>query len=220
MGNISRRKENGKAILQDRRGCCHPLCLHQNDLPDDQRRATQGRKDQKHSEDLQQGTGQSHETGETQDLHWISKQPNPFQNVHQVMANHRATKTTIGVGRPLFCVIVNLHNVSPSEEKTMDLTAQSLVEAQLYPDQEAVIQDALRSLLHEKPQLRTELAIHRYQNEEISLARAAHMARVSFDRMKEILVKRGIAVRLGPKDEDEARQEIENMGRILAERKS
>jgi predicted HTH domain antitoxin len=102
----------------------------------------------------------------------------------------------------------------------MDLTAQSLVEAKLYPNQEAVIQDALRSLLHDKPQLRIELAIHRYRYEEISLAKAAHLARVSFDRMRELLVKRGIPVRLGPRDEEEAGQEIENMGRILAERKA
>ena len=102
----------------------------------------------------------------------------------------------------------------------MHLNAQSLVEAKLYPSQEAVIQDALRSLLHEKPQLRVELVIHSYQKQEISLAKAAHMARVSFDQMRELLVKRGIDIRLGPRNEEEARQEIENMGRILAEGKA
>jgi predicted HTH domain antitoxin len=98
------------------------------------------------------------------------------------------------------------------------LQPQTLVEAKLYPNQQAVIQDALRSLLQEKPQLRIELAIHRYQTEEISLAKAAHLAGLSFDRMKALLVQRGIQPRLGPADEAEARQEVATMERILAER--
>jgi len=100
----------------------------------------------------------------------------------------------------------------------MNVTAQSLVDAKLYPNQEAVIQDALRSLLHEKPHLRIELAIRSYRDHEISLARAAQLARISFDRMKELLVKRGVQVHLGPEDEEEARREVEDMARILAGR--
>jgi len=96
------------------------------------------------------------------------------------------------------------------------LQPQTLVEAKLYPNQDAVIQDAMRSLLQEKPQLRVELAIHRYQTEEISLAKAAHRAGLSFDRMKALLVQRGIQPRLGPADEAEARQEIAAMEHILA----
>lgn len=94
---------------------------------------------------------------------------------------------------------------------------QALVDAKLYPNRDAVIQDALRSLLAEKPQLRIELAIHRYQTEDISLAKAAHLAGISFDAMKALLVQRGIQLRLGPADEQEARQEIAGMVRILAE---
>jgi Arc/MetJ-type ribon-helix-helix transcriptional regulator len=51
------------------------------------------------------------------------------------------------------------------------LQVQTLVDARLYPDEAAVVQDALRSLLSEKPQLRIELAIHRYQTQDISLAK-------------------------------------------------
>ncbi len=102
----------------------------------------------------------------------------------------------------------------------MNVTTQSLVDAKLYPNQEAVIQDALRSLLQEKPHLRVELAIRSYQDHEISLARTAQLARVSFDRMKELLVKRGIQVHLGPEDEEEAKEEVEDMAHILARRRS
>lgn len=96
------------------------------------------------------------------------------------------------------------------------LQVQTLLDARLYPNESAVIQDALRSLLSEKPQLRIELAIHRYQTQDISLAKAAHLAGVSFDRMKAILVARGIQPRLGPADEVEARAEVAAMHRILS----
>lgn len=101
----------------------------------------------------------------------------------------------------------------------MHVTTQALVDAKLYPNQEAVIQDALRSLLHEKPHLRVELAVRSYQDQEISLARAAQLARLSFDHMREILVKRGIQVHLGSEDAAEARQEVEDMACILAGRR-
>ena len=95
------------------------------------------------------------------------------------------------------------------------LQVPTLVDARLYPDEAAVVQDALRSLLSEKPQLRIELAIHRYQTQDISLAKAAHLAGVSFDRMKTILVARGIQPRLGPEDEADARAEVAELRRIL-----
>jgi len=95
------------------------------------------------------------------------------------------------------------------------LQVQTLVDARLYPDEAAVVQDALRSLLSEKPQLRIELAIHRYQTQNVSLAKAAHLAGVSFDRMKAILVARGVQPRLGPEDEADARAEVAELRRIL-----
>ena len=102
----------------------------------------------------------------------------------------------------------------------MSLSVKDLVDAKIYPNHEAVVQDALRSLFHERPQLRIELAVHSYQNQDISLAKAAHLARVSFDRMKEILVKRGIPLRLGPENVQEAGNEVQSMERLLGERKA
>lgn len=98
------------------------------------------------------------------------------------------------------------------------LQPQTLVNARLYPNQDAVVQDALRSLLQAKPQLRVELAIYRYQTEAISLAKAAHLAGLSFDSFKALLVQRGLQPRLGPADEQDARQEIAALEHILTER--
>ncbi|HET7089342.1 MAG TPA: hypothetical protein VFL17_11890 [Anaerolineae bacterium] len=52
-----------------------------------------------------------------------------------------------------------------------------------------------------------------------SPAKAAHLAGMSFDQMKALLVQRGIQLRLGPSDDTEARQEVTDMQRILADRK-
>ncbi len=100
------------------------------------------------------------------------------------------------------------------------LEPQTLVAARLYPSQAAVIADALRSLLLEKPQLRLELAIYRYQTEDISLAKAASLAGVSFDQMKMLMVQRGVQLRLGPVDDAEIAEEIATLERLLADRDS
>jgi predicted HTH domain antitoxin len=105
-----------------------------------------------------------------------------------------------------------------SKLKSMEAwKTKDFVSAGLYEDEKAVVQDAMRALLSERPQLRLELAIHRYQDEEISLAKAAALAGVSWERMREILQSRGIQPRLGPETEEEAYLEIRAMERIIRE---
>jgi len=91
----------------------------------------------------------------------------------------------------------------------MVVKVQDLVAAALYPDKEAVIQDALRCLLRARPRMRVEIAVHRYRTEpDLSLAKAASIAGVSFDQMKEVLRDRGIPLRLGPATVKEAAAEV------------
>jgi predicted HTH domain antitoxin len=96
------------------------------------------------------------------------------------------------------------------------VSPQALVQAGLYPDEESVIQEALRLLWQERPQLRIDWAVYRYQTDDISLAKAAALAGVCFDRMKEILMQRGIQPRLGPETVAEARQEMKVVEQTLA----
>lgn len=96
------------------------------------------------------------------------------------------------------------------------INVQTLVDAHLYPSTDAAMEDALRALLRDKPQLRIELAVYRYRTEDLSLARAAHLAGVSFERMKEVLVERNIQPRLGPANEQEAKAEVAALDKILA----
>jgi predicted HTH domain antitoxin len=88
---------------------------------------------------------------------------------------------------------------------------RDLVATHLYPDEAAVIQDALRHLLQDRPDLRIAWAIHRYQTEDMTVARAAQLAGVSFFRMKDLMFERGVTPRLGPATLEEARQEVEEI---------
>jgi predicted HTH domain antitoxin len=88
------------------------------------------------------------------------------------------------------------------------LKVRDFLQARLYDDEEDVIQDALRHLLRARPDLRIQLAVHRYQTEEISLAKAASLAGVSWAQMKDILVERGVQPRLGPETLQEAKEEV------------
>lgn len=95
------------------------------------------------------------------------------------------------------------------------LRTQDLVKAGLYDSEEAVIQDGLRYLLQARPELRLELAVYRYRTEDISLGKAANLAGVSFEQMKEILQSRGVQLRLGPKTQEEALEEVATLRRHL-----
>ena len=89
------------------------------------------------------------------------------------------------------------------------LKVRDFVKARLYDNEEDVIQDALRHLLRARPDLRIELALYRYENEGISLAKAASIAGVSWAQMKDIMLERGIQPRLGVDDAGEIRREVQ-----------
>jgi predicted HTH domain antitoxin len=85
----------------------------------------------------------------------------------------------------------------------------NLVDARLYENEDEVIQDALRHLLSDRPDLRVSVAVHRYRtDEELSLNQAAAIAGVSLERMKEILERHDVPLRLGPASIDDAKAEI------------
>jgi predicted HTH domain antitoxin len=88
---------------------------------------------------------------------------------------------------------------------------QDFVKARLYDSEEDVLQDALRHLLRARPELRIQLAVHRYQTEAISLAKAASLAGVSWAQMKDILLERGIQPRLGQETREEAKVEVQTL---------
>lgn len=95
---------------------------------------------------------------------------------------------------------------------------KALVDSGIYESEDDFIHDALEHLLGDNPDSRLKIAIYRYQNEEISLGKAAEIAGVCWEDMKRILMKNGIQPRLGPETIEEARQECLTLERFLNER--
>jgi predicted HTH domain antitoxin len=96
------------------------------------------------------------------------------------------------------------------------LQAEDFVKANLYDSEDAVIQDALRHLLRGRPDLRIRLAMYRYQDEGLSLAKTAEIAGVSWAQMRDILLEHGIDPALGPATLEEAKAEVEQLRNYLA----
>jgi predicted HTH domain antitoxin len=90
----------------------------------------------------------------------------------------------------------------------MAIDVQELVNAGVYPDADTAMKEALRVLWQERPDIRIDVAVHRYRTEALSVAKAAALAGVCFDRMKEILNKRDVPLRLGPETLLDARDEL------------
>lgn len=61
-----------------------------------------------------------------------------------------------------------------------------------YEDGDAVIADAVRELLRQRPELRLSLAVEKYRSGTVSLNRAAELAGVSTEAFKDELADRGI----------------------------
>ena len=96
-------------------------------------------------------------------------------------------------------------------------SVKALVETGVYQTEEEVVQDALSYLIQSNPEYRIKLAVYRYQHEEISIGKAAEIAGVSIERMKEIFIKHGIQPRLGAQTVKEAREEAKVIRRYLNE---
>ncbi len=89
------------------------------------------------------------------------------------------------------------------------MQALDLVKAGIYQSEDEVNRDGLRHLLRARPDLRIKVAIHRYQTEDISLGKAAELAGVSWEQMREILLEHDIQPRLGPETVEEIEEEIQ-----------
>ena len=67
-----------------------------------------------------------------------------------------------------------------------------LVEHHLFDSQRSLLTAAYRSLLALRPELKTELAVLLYSQEEVSLGRAAELAGLGREEFKELLTVRGV----------------------------
>lgn len=79
-----------------------------------------------------------------------------------------------------------------------------------YENEDAVIDDALRELLRQRPELRVSLAIEKYRSDEVSLNRAAELAGMTTEEFKDELADRGITRTGGFLEQTERAQLLED----------
>jgi len=83
---------------------------------------------------------------------------------------------------------------------------KEFVDLALYKDEQEVIDEGVRYILRSHPEYRIEIAIKRYKEEAVSLGRAAEIAGVSLEEMKDILRTRGVAQK-GPESKEEIKED-------------
>ena len=88
-----------------------------------------------------------------------------------------------------------------------------LVERGIYKDREALLNDAMRSLLRSKPGLRVQLAIELYKRGKVSLSRAAEIGGVDIENFKEHLQEAAVS-RVVPQIGGVIRDEVEKLIRL------
>ncbi|MBU4373842.1 MAG: UPF0175 family protein [Euryarchaeota archaeon] len=83
----------------------------------------------------------------------------------------------------------------------------AITELGVYKDKNAFILDAINTLLSSHVELRIAIACKLYENEEVSLGKAAEIVGTSIEEMKKILSEHGIKLKVGtsiPKTQDRA----------------
>lgn len=78
-----------------------------------------------------------------------------------------------------------------------------------YDDSDAVLEDAIDSLLRRRPGLRRSLAVEKYRSGEVSLNRAAEIAGDSVEEFKSELDDRGITRRGSFLDQSERQSQLD-----------
>ena len=88
-----------------------------------------------------------------------------------------------------------------------------LVALGLYGNEQDVIDDGIRHILRSHPEYKIEIAIKKYR-EEASLGKAADIAGISLEEMKEILRTRGVTLK-GLESIKEIQEDAERARKVI-----
>jgi predicted HTH domain antitoxin len=91
---------------------------------------------------------------------------------------------------------------------------KELVDLALYKDEQEVIDEGVRYILRSHPEYRIEIAVKRYKEEAVSLGKAADLAGISLEEMKEVLKSRGVALK-GPESKAEIKEDAKRAREAL-----
>ncbi|MGQ9553592.1 MAG: UPF0175 family protein [Anaerolineae bacterium] len=88
-----------------------------------------------------------------------------------------------------------------------------LIERGIYESRDTLLKDAMRSLLRSKPELRVQLAIGLYTRGRVSFSRAAEIAGVDIESLKELMREVGVT-RIIPPVGEAVHHEVEHLMRL------
>lgn len=93
--------------------------------------------------------------------------------------------------------------------------ADLYVSSGYFDNRSELIREALREFLEKLGKNNVEIAVGLYRKGEISLGKAAELAGVGYEKMKELLVERDIPLRRGPETVEEAEEENRSLREAL-----
>ena len=106
-----------------------------------------------------------------------------------------------------------------AKSQTLSFTVPEMLRLELsviaktgyYDSTSEFLRDAMRTFLNNRKDLRIAIAAALYQDGKISLGKATEISEVSYEEMKELLVKRGIPLRRGSQTKKEMLEAVERI---------
>jgi len=93
----------------------------------------------------------------------------------------------------------------------LEMELKAIPDTEYYRDISEFLEDAVKTLMDVRRDLRVAIACALYEKDKISLGRAMEIAGVDIERMKEILVEQGIKLRRGAETVDEMEEELKGL---------
>ena len=94
------------------------------------------------------------------------------------------------------------------------IKTKEFVNLGLYESEGDVIQDGIRHILRSHPEYKIEIAVEKYKQQGVSLGKAADIAGISLEEMKEILKDRGISLK-GPRSIKEIHEDAKQARKAM-----
>lgn len=109
--------------------------------------------------------------------------------------------------------------VSVSVPMILDEELKALVRSGFFDNKSEIFRIALREYLEKNRNLRITAAIEMYNEDKATFAKAAEIAGVSYDEMKEIFWENGIEFKRGPSDPEELEKGAKGLQESMEKRK-
>lgn len=96
-----------------------------------------------------------------------------------------------------------------TESRVVKEGIDSLIHSGYFENKEKLIDEAFKTLMEVKPEIRREVAVELYKEGKVSLGKAAEITGVSQEGFKNILKSRGIKREVKAPDKDTLDKEVE-----------